>query len=164
MAFKAEDGTGYSDANSYITVEEADDYHADRGNSDWAGSGMEKKAALIKATAYIEANFPWSTGQKANWDQALGWPRVGAEDIDGYDIEFDVIPLCVKHACAELALESFLGTLWSDETEQTVVSETVGPLSVTYKEEDVSTASKSLVEGLLRGLYGSSYSHEVFRG
>ena len=54
MAFVTEDGTGLAEANSYVSVAEADAYHADRGNAAWIGEDSAKQSALIKATDYLE--------------------------------------------------------------------------------------------------------------
>lgn len=54
MALIVEDGTGLADAESYLSVADADTYHADRNNEAWQDySTAEKEAALRKATQYI---------------------------------------------------------------------------------------------------------------
>ena len=150
MAFVVEDGSGKSDANAYSTTAFADTYHADRGNSAWAGGTADKEAALIRATDYLEANFPWATGWKASQDQALGWPRASASDKDGYPFGSDEVPVVVQQATAELAAKALTAELRPDETRATK-REQVGPLEVEYFGRAMATSYKQ-VEGMLRGL------------
>lgn len=153
MAFVVEDGTGKADATSYCTVVFADDYHTDRGNSDWSGSDAEKQEALIKATDFLEARFPWATGYKNTQDQALGWPRSYASDREGYSFNSDEVPVVVQQATAELAVKALSAILLPDETRSTK-KEQVGPLSVEYFDRAMETRYK-MVEGMLRGLIAS---------
>ena len=85
MAFTVEDGNGLPDANAYVDVAFADEYFADRGNTDWAAAtDPNKQVAIVKATDYIDKAFgPRFLGQKAfvsypadeTVDQALEFPR-----------------------------------------------------------------------------------------
>ena len=47
MAIVTEDGTGKSDAQSYLSLADADAYFTARGVSAWTGSNAVKEAALI---------------------------------------------------------------------------------------------------------------------
>lgn len=81
MPLNVEDGTGKPDANSYVTVEDADAYHSAHLNEGWfVEEPSKKEAALIRATGFIDttyrARFPGypSRGRA----QALEWPRLNA--------------------------------------------------------------------------------------
>lgn len=150
MAFVVEDGSGKSDANAYCSEAFADTYHTDRGNDAWTGGSPEKQQALVRATDYLEANFPWTTGYKASQDQALGWPRSSANDKDGYPFGSDEVPVVVQQATAELAAKALTAELRPDETRSTK-REQVGPLEVEYFDRAMATRYKK-VEGMLRGL------------
>lgn len=102
MAFVVETGEGLTNSNSYISVEFADDYFADRGDASWdATSYMDKQVALIRATDYININYAF-VGIIFSAEQALEWPRSNAIDINGNLLEG--IPISLKKATAELAL------------------------------------------------------------
>ena len=104
---------GASD-NSYVSLEDAEAYFANRLNStvngDWTNdsSGVArtdgvKKAALITATLRIDEEM--FAGMKSTTTQALKWPRVGVYDEDGYVIDSTTIPSRVKQAVYICALE-----------------------------------------------------------
>src|SRR5882672_6440147 len=87
MPLIVEDGiSGNPDANAYISVEFADDYHDLRGNSKWtAANAGQRTAAIVRATDYIDKRFQqWFLGTKQNHDQGLAWPRLDALDRDRF--------------------------------------------------------------------------------
>ena len=47
--FIVEDGTGIADANSYVSIQWADDYFTDRGgNSTWAAALIAASRCLVR--------------------------------------------------------------------------------------------------------------------
>lgn len=93
---------GAIDANSYMTVAEADALASYRlGTLTWTTTPTEQKeVALIQATRYMDTLE--YIGAKASADQALSWPRVRARCGDkSYDAE--TIPTEVKEATFDLA-------------------------------------------------------------
>jgi len=113
MALVVEDGTGKSDADSYLSETDADTYHTKyTGSTDWSGaSSSEKEMALRKATQYLDAVYGrrWK-GVRANEAQALHWPRSNAEDRDGVAIDDDDLPVMLERATAEAALRAITET------------------------------------------------------
>jgi len=109
MALVVEDGSSKTDANSYLSVDDADAYNTNHTNStDWSGAETaDKEKALRRATQYLDMRFNmmWR-GVRSERAQALDWPRFDVEDYDGYAIYGDEIPQCLKDACAELALRA----------------------------------------------------------
>ena len=134
--FVVEDGTGKTDANSYISVADADQYNENHANdSAWVGAGQaDKEKGLRLATQYIDARFNarWK-GRRVNEDQALDWPRWGVQDEDDYYIDSDVVPTQVKNACVELAIKQVGGEeLMPDLSDPGTVKSTsvkVGPIA-----------------------------------
>ena len=57
---------------------------------------------MIKATALIDGYFDFR-GRRTWKEQALAWPRAGAQDNDGVLIEEDEMPAVLKKAAATLA-------------------------------------------------------------
>jgi hypothetical protein len=157
VAFIVEDGSGVPGANSYLSLDDADAYHTDRGNTAWQTTADKKKAALIKATAYVENRFVWETGYKADSLNSLSWPRYEAEDAEGYGFDGDEIPEKLKAAVAELALVALSEDIFSP-IEREISSVSAGPVSVSYVPGASQEKRYPLVEGLLRGLASPSSS------
>ena len=133
MAIVVEDGTGKATAESYISVTDADTYFLDRNVTAWDDLDYEEKeASLRRATEYMTGAFRsrWRGSRVYATVQALDWPRSGV-CVDDRFIETDEIPVEVKRSCAELALRASTADLMTDLS-QGVVSESVGPISVTY--------------------------------
>jgi hypothetical protein len=81
MVLLVEDGTGLIDSESYISVDYATTYHAERGHDAWTDAGTdEQEAALRRATEWIDITFRDSFigYRKKLRAQALEWPRTGA--------------------------------------------------------------------------------------
>lgn len=132
MALEVEDGTGKANADSYISVADADAYFAARGITLWATlQEIEKEQALRRATDFMERRYgaQW-TGQRLTLSQALSWPRTGVV-YQGWLLPSDTVPMQVVKACAELGFRAAGGELDPDLGAQ-VKSEAVGPIAVTY--------------------------------
>lgn len=109
MAFVFDATTGGAAANSFATVEFADDY---LGGSlyatDWPATSagadlLTKQKALVTATRELNSRV-WQ-GYKSDFDtQRLEFPRVGLYDRDGNSIDSTTIPEWLKEATCELAL------------------------------------------------------------
>lgn len=152
MALIVEDGTGLANAEAYISVADADAYFAARGNAAWAAlTTGAKEAALRKGADYLEG-YRWK-GERLTGTQALAWPRSGAV-VDGYELAAAVLPAALVRANAELAVRAAAGDLSADAGAQ-VVSETVGPISVTYaagaRQQTRYEAVERMLAALLRG-------------
>jgi hypothetical protein len=157
--FVVEDGTGLDDANSYCSVDFADDYHTDHGNpTDWSTANLSnKEAALRQATEAINLGFDWK-GTAINSTMALAWPRYNVEDENSYTMPADEVPVEVKNATAYLALKVVEGdTLLPDHEIEAGVKqkkEKVGPLeeSTTYFSAETPNKEYQKVEAMLRHL------------
>lgn len=149
MALIVEDGTGLAGAEAYISVADADAYFTARGNTAWAAlTTQQKEQALRKGADYLQ-NYLWR-GHRYTAAQALSWPRCSVV-VDGWALDADVIPAAVRHANAELAVRAATGDLLVDAGAQ-VVSETVGPISVTYASGARQQTRFEVVERMLAGL------------
>lgn len=104
MALIVEDGTGLEDANSFVSIIEADQYHTDRNNDSWLSlNEQEKTGRLINAAAYM-GGFSY-LGFMLNPDQGLAFPRYynPKEKPDSV-----AIPRNVKSCQCEMALQTNL--------------------------------------------------------
>lgn len=132
----------------YGTLEDANAYHAARGNAGWAGTDPEKLAALQRATDYIDGRYRYQTaggcwksmfrGTKTGGRvQELEWPRTDAIDSDGNLIPDDEVPIEIEHATYEAALREIVdpGSLSPTFVASAMVTrEKVGPIEVAYAE------------------------------
>ena len=133
MAFRAEDGTGLTNSNSYASVAEFVSFWADRG-VDYSDTDAELiTAALINATDYIEMR--WASkfiGKRSTEEQALAWPRDRAYDKDL--ILLEGVPRKLKLAVYEYAKRALSADLAPDPSVDPNIrqlTETVGPISTT---------------------------------
>jgi hypothetical protein len=106
IALIVEDGSGKINADSYVSVEDADVYASTRGNDDWCTSGGytygQKAAALRIATRYLDSTFTYiGYVLYTQPPQALKWPRLAAYDED-YKL-YSGVPVLMIQATCELA-------------------------------------------------------------
>lgn len=164
MALITETGVGLPDAESYCTVAYADQYHAGRGNTAWAGlEETQKEAHLRVATERLIADYRqlWK-GDRATSTQALDWPRIGVV-VDKFDVAADVVPVEVQKACAILALKAAQGKLDAEPT-ATVKRKKVDVLEVEYFEPAAPLKQNQVMADLLKPfLTGTSMSVKLVR-
>ena len=91
---------GATDANAYATRAQATAIFEGRASSSsWSSAtDVKRDAALIEATAELEARFTWRAA-KASAAQALAFPRTGLER-DGVAVASDSIPTELVRATA----------------------------------------------------------------
>ncbi len=149
-----EDGSIVADANSYITYDYAENYHALRGNSAWAaGDASDKQFAIIRATQAVDSIYKgqWSGSQTEYGTQELEWPRQGVW-VGDVEIADDTIPTALKKAVCEAALRelaspnSMMPDLDRGGKIKRVKADTV---EVEYSEGASSTTSFTAIDGLL---------------
>lgn len=104
VIFEVEDGTGKSDATSYISVDELKQLWYNIGYEFIGISDDVIKRLLNKSTQYLDNtyrnSFPGCRDVEA---QSLEWPRTVAYYIDGFDIPEGSVPPEVKSAISEMA-------------------------------------------------------------
>ena len=108
MSLTVENGSGLANADSYLSVDDADTYHTAQGApTTWSDStDPEKEAALRQATAYLDNRYgPRWVGSRINSTMALAWPRRYVTDRDGYTVDAAAVPRGVKNATAYIALK-----------------------------------------------------------
>lgn len=167
MAITVEDGTGKADADSYLSVADADTYHTNHSNSsDWSGATTDaKERALRIATQYLDAryNSQWR-GYKKTTTQALAWPRQNVVDEDGRVVDADSVPSKVADATAEMALrevqqtDALLVDVSAPSGSIIRKKEKVGPIEEETEYTAGSTQKQyTLVDFMLRHLTGRSW-------
>lgn len=154
MALIVEDGSGMDDADSYISLADADAYHTAHGSpAAWtAATDATKESALRMATVWLDAHFRW-IGVIFDGDQALGWPRSGAVDRERRVLSSDIVPTRVAEACAHLALYHLSAALDAAlERGDMVQSVTVGPVSIVYADGAPPGTSMPYIRAMLSGI------------
>jgi len=160
MSLIVEDGSIIAGAESYVSVADANDYHAKRGNTAWDAldEADQKEPALRKATDYMLQVYRsvWK-GYRKDASQALDWPRTlvylepvttGLAGSSPYLVADTIVPLEVKNACCELALRASTAELSPDLTRATL-SVTVGPISQTYDPNSVESPRYRAIDAAL---------------
>lgn len=129
---------GAANANSFLTVDEADAHFGTRLHvSDWTSASVaDKEAALIWATRLMNATIPWR-GSVVSETQALAWPRSGLLTRNGFPLANDIIPRELKEATAELALLLLRSerTAGNEAQEQGITRLKAGTVDIEFKEE-----------------------------
>lgn len=105
-AFIVEDGSGIPGANSYVTVEEADDYLVQNihVSEAWAALDQTNKEYLLSwASRYLDQHARWN-GYQTYPTLTLKWPRMYVRDPNGCGfLDPHAIPVQIKQATMELA-------------------------------------------------------------
>lgn len=151
-------------ANSYVSLEFADNYFLTRGVASWAElSNEEKESALVRATDFVDNSFEWY-GIKASETQELNFPRVNLFDKNGFEVTG--IPLNLKKAVCVASLYASKGKelFTVDETNGAVTSEQVGSIHITYdvsKKKEGETIYNE-INSLLSGLYHDKKKKSIY--
>jgi hypothetical protein len=158
----SEDGTGKADADSYVTLTEANAYFAKHGSpAAWTSlSESQRDAALRYGTAALDGMVAW-TGEIQVSTQALGWPRYDATDNEERLIASGSVPDRVKAAVCELALlhaSTALNTAY--DRGGAIVREKAGPVEVEYAPGAAPEPALPILRRLLNGI-GALRGHSV---
>lgn len=144
-----ETGAKVTSSNSYISVSELTSYALARGVT----LTTDAEQLIVKSMDYIESlNY---LGYKSDSTQSLQWPR-GNVYIDTYYVAIDSIPKLLKDAQMAVCLELEAGINQLSTIERETLSETVGPISVTYKTGSATKISRSISAQLKKLLSSNS--------
>ena len=128
---------GASNANSYVTLAEANTYFGDRLHvSAWtSATDNDKNAALLWAAKLLDRSV-MINGTRASTTQALNWPRDGMEDESGNEIDNTVVPQVVKDVQCEMALLLLSSdrSLENQASAQGLTSLKAGPVALSFKD------------------------------
>ncbi|ATI19211.1 hypothetical protein KF3_095 [Vibrio phage vB_VpaS_KF3] len=161
-------------ANSFASVAEADEYHEQRGNADWAALDVEKKkAALIKGADFIAQEFkfrgrPMYSEEDPTNPQVLPFPRHDLTDQAGRTIT--ATPAGVIKANIEIALFASKSDLYPNQETIlkpggaiTKVSKKTGPLTTTYEYANPVAVLKATPTYKKVNSWLSQYTHDNAR-
>lgn len=143
-----EDGSGVSGADSFVTLDEFEQWSLDFYGHQLTASDEVKDAALRRAAAWLSTylassssisgfagKYKWKGERTFGRSQSLAWPRTNVKDAEDNDIGPNEIPAELKfaqHVLARIELTS-PGILTPNvDLSKVVRSEAVGPLKVEY--------------------------------
>lgn len=133
MAFTFDSTPSGLSANSYASLEQADDYFSSRfrGDSWFEFTDVQKQQLLVSSTRDIDTAL--FSGYKTIRTQPLEWPRTGLYDREGNAITG--IPTKLIEAVCELAVWKYSeeDRMLSDIDLQQVESFKAGPLDIKVK-------------------------------
>jgi hypothetical protein len=157
MALEIEDGTGKTDADSYVSVADLVAYAEARGKTIADSPADNAEAALRKATQWIDATYRARfSGTKTNGrEQALQWPRTDAVDADGEEIAEDEVPAEIIQATCEAAIREYEDpdTLAPDlDRGGAIQSIKAGSVAITYADGAPGVTTFQMIDGILAGL------------
>ena len=132
IEFLLEDGTGLAAATSYASVAGFEQYFENKGTS-FTQADAVIQAWLNDATEYADNNYRWG-GSKFSITQALKVPRSDWADCEGTDIS-ESVPTELAKGIYELAYarKGASSINVGAKTDNTIVSKSIGGLSVSYK-------------------------------
>jgi hypothetical protein len=140
MALIVEDGTGVTNASSYISIADANTYFAQLDNASWAAlTDTQKEAALRKAAQHLWLVY-WQRwkGTRTLVTQGLDWPRKDvAMSVGGVDYILDdnTVPQAIIEAQLELAAQTLVSELLvTDPGGRRVKRQKVDVLEIEYEE------------------------------
>jgi hypothetical protein len=163
-------------ANYYGTPNDFVEYCEERGypiDGTLSPSPSEEiEQALLRASMYIDGKYRGRFyGTKAGGrSQFREWPRSDAQDASGEAIDYTEIPIEIEQATYEAAFREAQspGYLLPDyvQTER-VTSERVGPLAVSYADNQVLSAGDTypvigVIDGILAPLLKASSQSNLF--
>lgn len=171
MTLVVENGTGLPNADSYVSLADANAYAASRGLTfPIAGADATlAEQALRRATVWLDAAYRgrFSGYRKNRRDQALEWPRTGALDamcppnpIDPDEVPVEIVQATIEAAVREKASP---GVLSPDVTPGKIISEVAveGAVSVKYATPGSVQDQRpvaTVIDGILASLLGDRVS------
>lgn len=161
MSLNVETGTGAGNSDAYVSVEDCSAYATARGLTFPTSPAGPAEAAIIRATAAIDAmyraRFP---GQRLNGRaQALEWPRKYASDAEGNPIGEDEIPQEVINAVCEAAVRELAtpNSMMPDlERGGAIQRLKAGSVEIEYSGNASARTAFTAIDGILSGLLGTA--------
>ena len=158
-----EDGTNVSSANSFVTIDEARVFAANRSVMLSLDDDVVA-AQLIKSSDYLESFASENKGSMTNPDQLLQWPRTGVYLYDEVMFPLDDIPRELKSAqcAAVISVHEGVDLMPTVSASNYVTEETVGPLTTKYSDPlsigvmPTMTAVEAWLDPLLEAIAGSA--------
>ncbi len=162
-----EDGSVVSDANAYVFLDDCIEYCALRGLEFGISPSGDSDAAIVRATAAIDAKYRgrWPGYKVAGRAQVLEWPRQAAYDNEGNLIPGDEVPHEVRDATCEAAVREFAtpGSMMPDLARgggiKRLKADTV---EIEYAANAMAQTAFTLIDGMLSGILSTGSGGGLF--
>ena len=165
VEFVVEDGSGKSDATSYISIADMKQYWDNRGYDYSALSDDQISILLNRSSQIVDGQyFVHFDGTRSSSTQALLWPRLDTEYPDQWTIASNAIPKEIPQAISEMAFAINGGTdpqpIQTDPGNIKRQSEKVDVITVSKEYMDTRSHPKiPAVDDVLRPLLGNVGSY-----
>jgi len=137
MALIVETGAQVANADSYISVVDAQTYLSALGKT------VTVTEALLLQAMNALMGLSWQ-GYIVSSTQALSWPRVNMLDCELRVIESDTVPVVIGYAQALICWNINAGYDPNAIASKKVISETVDVISISYSDKGGSTEGYSI--------------------
>ena len=133
MALVVEDGTGKSDADSFISLLDARSF-AEKYGINLPADDTAADVALRQGCQYVELQQKCFSGSRLTATQALSWPRTGATNAYNFEYDDGYMPKQLGFAQVYAAAEYAAGTdVRATDDGKSIASEQVtGAVAVSY--------------------------------
>jgi len=151
MAFVVEDGTGVTDANSYVSVAEFKSYADDWGWDYSAKTDGQIQTYLVQGSFFVDAQGGF-VGKPATTTQGLLFPRQNAYDYNC--VEITGVPKGVKEATYHSAYYVLGGSsLFVNQVGRNIVKEKVDVIEVQYSDKTGYDSNQVTLPAVTNALY-----------
>lgn len=162
MAITIDSTPNGENANSYISIEDANTYYSYHlYASAWDDADLETQIkALIMSTRILDENFQW-LGSRTTTTQALGWGRTDVE-YDGEIVDSLTVPKAIQNATAEFTRHLLVADLTDEPDGKGLNKLEVGSVKLSFDKRDTATVLPTIVQGMLVGWYENIYVNQSF--
>lgn len=162
-----EDGSGLSDSNAYVSVDDCVAYCTARGLTFGASPTTTGEQAIVRGSAAIDAIYRNTLPgfKRTGRAQAMEWPRSGAYDNSDELIPDDEVPIEVVQATCEAAVRELAspGSMMPDlERGGGVRILKAGSVEIEYGANAANTTTFSTINNLLSGLISGGTGGGLF--
>lgn len=153
MTLIVEDGTGLSNADSYVSVLGADTYVGDTFFSgSWSTTSTPDKEKLLKNATRLLDSFYDFKGEKTVSTSSLRWPRTGVFDNDGVEVASNIVPKGIVFATVEMAIALQNNNFLAENDARGISSLKVDVIEIQFERSEKTWKIPSSVSHYLRGL------------
>lgn len=154
FTFTVETGEIVPGANSYVSLDAADDYLSQNIHvaEQWAALNQDTREKLLAwATRYIDQRARWN-GRPVASDQPLRWPRTGVKNADRIEIPPSTIPPQLIAATCEMARYLIDDDRSAERPQDGLSSLKVDVISLVFKDGYTLPEVPSEINNILSGL------------
>lgn len=167
MTLIVETGAAVAGANAYADVPTVAAYAAARGLAFSASPDVGNEAAIIRATAALDATYRgrFPGYKRTGRAQNLEWPRGQAYDVEGLLIDSDSVPIEIVNATCEMAVRELAnpGSMMPDlERGGNIEMLKAGSVEIKYGANASARTVFMLIDGMLTNILTTGSAGGLF--